>query len=337
MSQDRAEPGVSPEGPPRQEWTLDAPRVLDVGGEGERVASLRVVVVGGRVDVVTHDDSPTARVEVTSVTGLPVQVRWDGSTLSVTHGKDGDPNLLQMLRRTVESFIGNSVALSISVPVSTDTSVSTVGAAALLSGLRGHVRANTVSGSMTLSDLQGELDLNTVSGDVECLQLTGALKVNAISGGVTVQAGDLPSVRINTVSGDIALDLTSGRCDLSSKSVSGDITVRAPLVGFDVEASTASGQVVVDGTTVGSGNEHGKGRGGHLEHGDGALKVRAHSVSGNLVVLRTTASAAPTPADTAAPSPSHPQDHPAGWGPDDPWSEQGRRGWRDFPEPGAPA
>ncbi len=376
MSQDRTGPTKGPEGAPRQEWTLDAPRVLDVGGEGERVASLRVVVVGGRVDVVTHDDSPTARVEVTSVTGLPVQVRWDGSTLSVTHGKDGDPNLLQMIRRTVESFSHNSVALSISVPASTDTSVSTVGAAALLSGLRGHVRANTVSGAMTLSDLQGDLDLNTVSGDVECDQLEGTLKVNAISGGVTVQASDLPCVRINTVSGDIALDLTTGTCDLSSNSVSGDITLRAPLQGFDVEATTASGQVVVDGTTVTGGGGHGRGRGGgQLRDGDGALRIRAHAVSGDLVVLSTTPRDTPSPADRSAPTPQdapagpagptgppagptgptgpattwptgpagHPQDHPGGRGPDDPWSPHdpwrgsGREEWEaGFPKPGEP-
>ena len=54
-----------------QEWRIEGPRVLDIGGEGERVERLEVGIVAGRVDVVTHDDSPTARVEVTEVEGLP--------------------------------------------------------------------------------------------------------------------------------------------------------------------------------------------------------------------------------------------------------------------------
>ena len=64
-----------------EQWTIEEPRVLDVGGEGERVRALKVGLVGGRVDVVTHDDSPAARIEVSEVKGQPVLVRWDGSTL----------------------------------------------------------------------------------------------------------------------------------------------------------------------------------------------------------------------------------------------------------------
>jgi len=50
--------------------------------------------VGGRVDVVTHTDSPTARVEIAEVTGGPIRVRWDdvldvkGAALALTFGAD---------------------------------------------------------------------------------------------------------------------------------------------------------------------------------------------------------------------------------------------------------
>ena len=47
-----------------QEWRIEGPEVLDIGDENERVGKLEVGIVGGRVDVVTHDDSPTARLEV---------------------------------------------------------------------------------------------------------------------------------------------------------------------------------------------------------------------------------------------------------------------------------
>ncbi|WP_411283784.1 DUF4097 family beta strand repeat-containing protein [Lapillicoccus sp.] len=282
-----------------QQWRIEGPKVLDIGDEHERVTRLTVAVVGGRVDVVTHDDSPTARVEVTGIEGLPLVVSWDGGTLRVTHGKDSDKNVLDMLRRTFESVGRSSVLVSISVPVDTRTAVSTVTAAALVSGVRASVKANTVSGTLTLSDLHGDLDLNTVSGNVECHGLSGPLTVNAISGTVTVQGSDLPTVRINTVSGDIALDLTTAHSKVTSNSVSGDVTVRAPLTGFDVEGNTASGQVVVDGRQVSRGGRHGHSRGGRIREGDGALEIKANAVSGNIVVLRGESRSESGPQDAA--------------------------------------
>jgi hypothetical protein len=274
-----------------QEWQIDGPKVLDIGDEHEQVRGLKVGIVGGRVDVVTHDDSPTARVEVTDVEGCPLVVRWDGQsgTLKVSHGKDSDRNLFDMVKRTLENVGRNKVRVSILVPVQTRTTVSTVSAEALVSGVRGDVKANTVSGTVTLSDLRGDLDLNTVSGNIECNDLTGPLTVNAVSGAVTVQGGDLPRIKINTVSGDITLDLTTSRAQVKSNSVSGDVTVRAPLTGFDVEGNTASGQVVVDGRKVSRRGQHGPDKGGRIREGDGSLEIKANAVSGNIVVLRAAA------------------------------------------------
>lgn len=276
-----------------QQWQIDGPKVLDIGGEDERVTKLEVAVVGGRVDVVTHDDSPTARVEITQVEGLPVHVSWDGSRLRITHGKDSDKNIMDMLKRTLETFARNKVTVSISVPVDAAATVSTVTATAVLSGLHSRVKVNTVSGTVTVSDLEGDIDLKTVSGNVEGEDLVGPASVNTVSGSVTIQASALPDVRVNTVSGDIALDLTSGEARIRSNSVSGDVTVRAPLQGFDVEANTASGQVVVDGRQLSRGqrgNEvggHKSGyKGGRLHEGNGALQVKANAVSGSIVVLR---------------------------------------------------
>jgi hypothetical protein len=291
-----------------QEWRIEGPRVLDIGGEGERVERLEVGIVAGRVDVVTHDDSPTARVEVTEVQGLPVRVRWDGGRLRVIHGKEDGFPLLEMLKRTVETFGRNRAVISISVPVATRTSVSTVSATAVVTGVHAQVSVNTVSGTVTLSDLVGPIDLNTVSGPVEGDDLDGPTSVNTVSGSVTLQASRLPTVDANTVSGDIALDLTAGAARISSSSVSGDVTVRAPLGGFDVEGHTATGQVVVDGRTLRS-DGHGfgvrMGGGGRLHEGDGALKVTANAVSGNVVVLRASG-----PQDSPPPTGDTPQDSP---------------------------
>jgi DUF4097 and DUF4098 domain-containing protein YvlB len=266
-----------------EEWRVDGPRVIDVGGEGERVQQLKVRIVGGRVDVVTHDDSPTARVEVSEVHGTPVRVRWDGGTLKVTQSTDSESGFLDRIRSNVEGFDRNKVVLSISVPTDTATSVSTVSAAGLVAGVRGRVKANTVSGTFTLDDIVGNTDINTVSGDVECNQVRGHLRVNAVSGSLTAQRCELPTVGIHTVSGDVALDLTNETSAINSNSVSGDITVRAPHDGYSVKANTASGQVVVDGRELRRGPHA---RGGELTEGDATMQIHANSVSGNIVVLR---------------------------------------------------
>jgi Putative adhesin len=265
-----------------EEWKIDGPRVLDIGGEAERVRRLKVGIVGGHIDVVTHDDSPAARLEVSGVEGEPLRVRWDGSTLKITHGKDSE-GILDRITFPFSGMERNKVFISLSIPEDASASVSTVSAGALVAGIHAAVKTNTVSGALALDDIVGPTDINTVSGDVECHQLEGPLKVKSVSGSVTAQLSRLPSVTVHTVSGDIALDLTNSEATISSTSVSGDITVRSPHDGYRVSANTASGQVVVDGRELRRGPHA---PGGELTEGDGALRVKANAVSGNVVVLR---------------------------------------------------
>ncbi|HET8769232.1 MAG TPA: DUF4097 family beta strand repeat-containing protein [Pedococcus sp.] len=263
-----------------QEWLVENPRVLDIGGDGERVRELKVGVVGGHVDVVTHSDSPTARVEVSAIEGTPLKVTWDGTLLKITHGSEGE-GVLGKLRQWVTLPDRNRVTLSISVPEDARATVGTVSASGLLAGLRSPARVNTVSGTITLDDIAGAVDVNTVSGEVECGHLRGALRVNSVSGAVTAQASDLPEVDINTVSGDVTLDLSNPASRIASHSVSGDVTVRAPHDGYDVKASTATGQVVIDGQKV-----HRWDSGQRLTSGGRGLRLDASAVSGNVVVLQ---------------------------------------------------
>lgn len=275
-----------------QEWQIEGPKVLDIGDEHETVSKLKVGLVAGRVDVVTHDDSPTARVEVHEISGRPLYVRWDGTTLRVSHVRDGENNLFEALKsRFGGSASDLSARVSISVPAAAVVSVSTVSADALVGGVRSSVKANTVSGALTLDDLTGAVSANSVSGDVECHQVDGDLSGNTVSGTLTVQASRLDTVRLTTVSGDITLDLTQSRAQIQSNSVSGDVTVRIPRGGgYDVSAHTASGHVVIDGTAMSAGRP-GQ-RGGRLSDGDQALKIKANSVSGDIVVLRSDAGTA---------------------------------------------
>jgi len=180
-----------------------------------------------------------------------------------------------------------SRSAGISVPATTDINASTVSAEALINGARAKVRTNTVTGSLTLDDIVGDVDANTVSGEIECHGLEGDFKGNSVSGALTVQASRLRRTKLNTVSGDITLDLTDGGAQIQSNTVTGDLTVRIPAGGgYDVAAHTASGQVVIDGQSM-NGNAPRQG-GGRLSDGDKALVIKANSVSGDVVVLRST-------------------------------------------------
>ena len=268
-----------------QEWQIDGPKVLDIGDEHETVRKLKLGLVAGRVDIVTHDDSPTARLEVHEVEGKPLLVRWDGSTLRISHVKEKDGNLWDSLTSLTQDKGRRSARISLSVPATTEINTSTVSASALINGVRATVKANTVSGVITLDEITGDVDANTVSGDIECHDLKGDFKGNSVSGALTVQASRLGQIKLITVSGDITLDLTDGRAQIQSNSVSGDVTVRIPRgSGYDVAARTASGHIVIDGRSIqGDGPLQ---RSGTLSDGDKALVIKANSVSGNVVVLR---------------------------------------------------
>jgi len=268
-----------------QEWQIDGPKVLDVGGEFETVRKLSLGLVAGRVDIITHDDSPTARVEVHEVQGQPLLVTWNGSELKVSHVKDKNGSLWESLKSLGQDWGRRSARMSISVPASTDISANTVSADTLINGVRAKVKASTVTGGITLDDITGYVDANTVSGDIECHAIDGDLKGNSVSGELTVQASRLDQISLNTVSGDITLDLTDGRAQIQSNSVSGDVTVRIPGGGgYDVSARTATGQVVIDGQSMHGNAAHQ--RGGVLSEGNKALVIKANSVSGNVVLLR---------------------------------------------------
>ena len=270
-----------------REWQIDGPKVLDIGEENERVGKLRLGLVAGRVDIVTHDDSPTARLEVHEVKGQPLLVTWDGWTLKITHVKEKDGSLWDSLTSFTQDKGRRSARVSISVPSTTQINAGTVSAEALINGVHARVKANTVSGSLTLVDIVGDVDANTVTGEIECHALDGDFKGNSISGALTVQASRLRQIRLNTVSGDITLDLTDGRAQIQSNSVSGDVTVRVPRGGgYDVAAHTASGHVVIDGRSMNGDAPYQ--RGGEMSDGDKALVIKANSVSGNVVVLRAT-------------------------------------------------
>ena len=76
---------------------------------------------------------------------------------------------------------------------------------------------------------------------------TGDLSLNTVSGELAA-SGALTRVQANSVSGELALDVTSGSTSIEATTVSGDVTVRLPEgERVNVTANAVSGRLVVDG------------------------------------------------------------------------------------------
>ncbi|MGH8893430.1 MAG: DUF4097 family beta strand repeat-containing protein [Actinomycetes bacterium] len=264
-----------------QQWRVEQPQSIDLEG----VRRLQVRLVGGSVDVVgrTEDaESGAARVEVSEVEG-PLIVTLDNGTLFVHHERLTWGGLLDWAgsRRA-------RAVVSVSVPADCPVELGVVSADAVVSGIAADRTAvKSVSGDVTLDGVRSDISAQTVSGDLETRQLAGTLRFTTVSGDLTVVNGSSDTVKAETVSGDLTLDLdlvAGGRIDCSS--VSGDVTVRMPeSVGLRVDVKTLSGSL--DSAFQGVSTERRSGSRtmrGQVGDGDGNLK--AQTVSGDVTLLR---------------------------------------------------
>jgi hypothetical protein len=270
-----------------QNWTVTSPQTIDVDG----VTSLKLGMVRGRFDVVTHQE-PVARIEITDVQGDPVAVSISNGRLEVRHQLHGAQGWFKNLMGAVSHHSENSAVISIAVPENVDVEAGIVSGDGLVSGVTGNTRLNTVSGSVMANGTGGELHVNTVSGEVAARNHAGVLTAKSVSGEVTA-SGRFTHVRANTVSGQLSFDLQDFTHDFGSNSVSGDLTVRLPHnVGVDIVAKSASGAVVID-------DQHYAQVGGKVETiagPDGQLMlVRTNSVSGKTSIFHS-----PTPGNAEA-------------------------------------
>ena len=203
-------------------WTVTGPQTIDVDG----VSSLRLGIVRGRFDIVTHDED-VARIEVSEVHGDPLAVTVVGGRLEVRHQLHGPQGWFKNLMGSVNNSSNNSAVISIAVPAGVDVEAGTVSGDGLVSGITGHTRLNTVSGSVMSDRTSGDLHVNTVSGEVIARNHSGVLTAKSVSGEVTA-SGKFSNIRANTVSGDLSFDLQGFTHDFGANSVSGDVTIRLP-------------------------------------------------------------------------------------------------------------
>ncbi|MGW6268341.1 DUF4097 family beta strand repeat-containing protein [Streptomyces sp. NPDC055060] len=284
------------------EWSVAEPQKLTFDAP---VETLRVRVVNGTVNVVGTDEV-SARLEVSEMEGPPLTVTQEDGTLTVAYDDLPWKGFLKWLDR---KGWRRSAVVSLAVPAGTRVEVGVVGAVAVVSGIEGSTEVKGVTGDTTLVGLSGRVRADTVSGSLEAQGITGDLRFNSVSGDLTVFEGAGSSVRADSVSGSMVVDLDPAGtpADIGLTSVSGEIAIRLPHpTDADVEANTTSGAVsnAFEDLRV-SGQWGAKKITGRL--GSGSGKLKATTVSGSIALLRRP----PTEDEPSeAPPAASPQDTP---------------------------
>ncbi|GGM10982.1 hypothetical protein GCM10010129_63760 [Streptomyces fumigatiscleroticus] len=262
------------------QWSVAEPSKLTFD---EPVSELRIRVVNGTVNVMGTDEG-AARLEISEVEGPPLVVTQEGGTLTVAYDDLPWQNFLKWLDH---KGWRRSAVVSLAVPAHTRVEVGVVGAGAVVSGIHGTSVVKGVSGDTTLVGVSGPVRADTVSGNLEAQAVTGDLRFNSVSGDLTVVEGSGSSVRADSVSGSMIVDLDpDGPTDVSLTSVSGEIAIRLPHpADAQVEANTTSGVIsnAFDGLRV-DGPWYAHRITGRLGAGNGRL--RATTVTGSIALLR---------------------------------------------------
>ncbi|WP_432018908.1 DUF4097 family beta strand repeat-containing protein [Streptomyces sp. 1222.5] len=261
------------------EWSVTEPQKLTFDAP---VHDLQVRLVNGTVNVVGTDEG-SARLEVSEIEGPPLVVTQEHGTLTVAYEDLPWKGFLKWLDR---KGWRRSAVVSLAVPAGTRVEVGVVGAAAVVSGIGGPAVIKGVTGDTTLVGISGPVRADTVSGNLEAQAVTGDLRFNSVSGDLTVVEGSGRSVRADSVSGSMIIDLDpDGPTEVGLTSVSGEIAIRLPHpADAEVEANTASGRIsnAFEGLRV-----HGQ-WGAHKitgRLGAGTGKLRATTVSGSIALL----------------------------------------------------
>ncbi|UIP59767.1 DUF4097 family beta strand repeat-containing protein [Agromyces marinus] len=262
-----------------EKWVVNPgeTRVVDL----ELVRKLKVGIIGGKVDVIAHDE-PGARVEVSNVTGKDLMIQIDGDVLEIDHAQLRWDNFLEVFK----GFRGSAKAeVTILAPRSAALKLGVVSGDALVTGFETDGRFSSVSGDLVIDSHTGDIECSTVSGEVAVGDHTGRVTAHTVSGDIAI-TGEVASFNADTVSGDMILDVRGTPSRIDTNSVSGDLTVRFDAgSGARYRVNTVSGSLLLDDTqikgTLGKGFERVT---GDLE--GTWLDLGANSVSGSISVIR---------------------------------------------------
>jgi DUF4097 and DUF4098 domain-containing protein YvlB len=147
------------------------------------------------------------------------------------------------------------------------------------------VALESVSGDVSFRGETDRISAESVSGDVELSGISGQIDATTVSGDMELEAGNIHSGKLETVSGDLTVrgEVTDNG-KLSAESMSGDVTIYLPDSQSGLfKAQSFSGDIETD---FGSVQNVKHGPGSHLKHvaGKGGAEVRVESFSGSIML-----------------------------------------------------
>lgn len=237
--------------------------------------SLDIRVSSGRLDLAASGEGE-----------MVIDVSGSGADFIVVE-QNGDSVSIREERRL---FGGRSVNIRAAIPSGT----SLEGAVASLDIVArvdlGRVAVRSASGDIDLGRVE-TVEVKSASGDVKVDSCTGRCEVTTASGDIRIHkvAGDLNA---SSASGDVGVETAEGRVEV--KTASGDIRI-GRCIGASVEAASMSGDVelgLAEGTRVEaeidslSGDVTLPPRRPPSGQTERSLKLRAKTVSGDVVVRR---------------------------------------------------
>lgn len=212
----------------------------------------------------TRPLDPRGRVEIENVKGR-IEVRaWDrpevriegvlGDGVEKLEVEGGGRDLRVAVKypqgRGLSRLLGGRDAgpsvLRLTVPLRADLDISAVSADVLAWGVApSKLAINNVSGRTTVAATADDVEVDSVSGDVDLTVNRANVEVQSVSGGIRLQGRLGRSVSVESVSGEIDVQVVENALDrLEGTSVSGDIDVRAALAPrARVSLETVSGDV----------------------------------------------------------------------------------------------
>lgn len=140
----------------------------------------------------------------------------------------------------------------------------------------------TASGDANMKGVKSsKTNIVTASGDVSCMKMTSEkIDVKTASGDVNLKA-DAGQYHLVTASGDVNLDTAAAPEKVEANTVSGDINLRMKAVdGAEVKTNSRSGDISI----AQDGNKIDARHGSVYTFGEGACKVSAGTVSGDVAI-----------------------------------------------------
>jgi hypothetical protein len=183
------------------------------------------------------------------------------------------------------------VEYTVVVPPECQLYANSVSGEAHVRDLTGDLKINSVSGAVFAENLRGTLTLHTVSGKMEGKHLSGPLTLDSVSGKVILTESDLPTLKANTVSGNLTLETPLGEGPYRVDSVSGKLTLIVPDgSSCSATVSSVSGSVH---TNLPNAEVWKNGSPGARHHrirvGEGGPEIKLHSVSGSMHIVTSDA------------------------------------------------